>query len=159
MTAQNRVILSNGWLCVDEEIGTRVYARKPQRSSRKGTARAGGKGCESQSFLHESPGERKSLPRDFLQPAFVNTCNDIQEDVFQRYHILDRAKTKSGMRMGATSRGRHSGGSKKTWSMRGEGAINPGKVSNKSCRDRGMKSVVVKPHNGRMGRGGTTHKD
>ena len=55
-------------------------------------------------------------------------------------------------------RGRHSGGSEKTWSVRGEGAINPGKVSNKACRDRGRVSAVLRPRGGRMDRGRTTLK-
>ena len=158
MTTQNRIAFSNEELCVGGEAGTRIKIQKPQRSSRKGAARTGGEGCESQSFLHENPGERNSFPRDFLQPAFVDTCNDIQEDAFQRDHISDRAMTKSEMRMGAASRRRHSGGSEKTWSVRGEGAINPGKVNNKSCRARGEVNAVLRPRSGRVEGGGTTLK-
>ena len=62
------------------------------------------------------------------------------------------------MRMGAALRGRHSGGSEKTWSVQGEEAINPGKVSIKACRDRGKVSVEEKPCGGRMERGGTSLK-
>ena len=67
--------------------------------------------------------------------------------------------TKNGMRMRKDSRRRHSGGRDKTQNVREEEAINPGKVSIKACRDRGMVSAVLKPRGGRMERGGTAHKD
>ena len=145
MTTQNPIAFSNEGLCVGGEAETRIKIQKPQRSSRKGAARIGGEGCESQSFLHENPGERKSFPRDFLQLAFVDPCNDIQENSFQRNHIVNGAMAKGKMRMRTASRRRHNGGSDKTRSVQEAGAINPRKVSIKSCRDRGMVGTVVVP--------------